>query len=503
MRLTVRTSILTAALLIGAICATVTAQNRKGYFPEDWVTYTQTRYVTSVAKGWDDIYFGTTHGIIRYNSLEEKWRDPMTASSGLPSDEIWRLAVNRDDDVIYAETSLGVYSYSPTFQEWTSEYDFPTELDDGNAMRQLSFEAYHFDLGYHLSYSSDNVYLTDPDLRDYQILDAAEDRWNHVWVATYGHGVADINLANNLVTMIPFGVFQEDVNVIYLDGSKVWFGGKQGLASENAITMWDRQNDTWQYFEARFNVWISSDEVNAIAGNGQAVYFGTDYGLVKYNRKSGTFRSFTLALGLRSNAVYSLFAEDSLLFVGGNGTIDVFMTPQDSIFPFTSSADGFGKILAMAHIGGDFWIGTEYGLHRLDGRTFKWGRFNIPSGHLGGAVWQIIEGTNGEIWFAGIDGVVHLDSNLTEIESFLTRTDLNEQMPHRIALAGDILWIGTDNGVFKYDRVRKTWKDYATYDGLIDNYVNDMVLENDHIWFATPRGATRFYWNNPLRVRED
>ena len=34
-------------------------QNTKGYFPEDWVSYTNTRFVTSVGLGWNDIYFGT------------------------------------------------------------------------------------------------------------------------------------------------------------------------------------------------------------------------------------------------------------------------------------------------------------------------------------------------------------------------------------------------------------------------------------------------------------
>lgn len=479
------------------------AQNSKGYFPEDWVTYAQSRFVTSIAMGWSDMYFGTTHGIIRYNSLEDKWRDPMTASDGLPSDEIWKLAVNKDNDVVYAQTPLGVYSYDPTFQEWTSEFDFPDTLAGKNALNQLNFESYHFDLGYHFSYFSDNAYLTDPVLRDFQVTTAFADRWDHLWVATYGDGIADIDLASNFVTLIPFGPYDESINTIYMDSNNVWFGSKTGIASDNAITLWNRKDDTWKYFEGKYNDWIVSDEVNDIAGDEKAVYFGTDFGLVKYYKKSGNFRSYTKGLGLRSNSVYSVFVEDSLVFVGGLGTVDILLAPRDSIFPFNAPTEQSGKILTMAHLGSNFWIGTEYGLHRLNTESLKWTRFNIPSGYLGGSVWQILQGANGELWFAGSDGVIHLDSNLTEIESFLTRTDLADRMPHRIALTGNILWIGTDNGVMKYDRVEKRWKIYTTSDGLIDNYVNDMIPEGDHIWFATPQGATRFYWNNPLRVRED
>jgi len=34
-------------------------------------------------------------------------------------------------------------------------------------------------------------------------------------------------------------------------------------------------------------------------------------------------------------------------------------------------------------------------------------------------------------------------------------------------------------------------------DGLLDNLVQDLVLDGDYIWFGTPEGVTRFFWNNP------
>jgi len=310
-------------------------------------------------------------------------------------------------------------------------------------------------------------------------------------------------LGSDFVTLLPFGPYDETVNTLYIDDDNVWFGSKTGIANANAITLWNRRDDQWKYFEGKYNDWIVSDEVNAITSDDKSVYFATDYGLVKYNKKRGSFRSYTKGLGLTSSDIYSVYVEDSLVFIGGLGTVDILLTPKDSILPFSAPTAQSGEILTMDHIGDNFWIGTEYGLQRLNTVTLEWTKFNIPSGYLGGMVWQIVPGKNGELWFAGSDGVIHLDSNLTAIESFLTRTDLGNRMPHRIALTGNILWIGTDNGVMKYDRVHQTWKTYTTSDGLIDNYVNDMSPEGDHIWFATPRGATRFYWNNPLRVRED
>jgi len=477
-------------------------QNRKGYYPGDWVSYTNTRFVTSVALGWSDVYFGTTGGITRYNSLDGRWKDPITASDGLVSNEIWRLAVSREDDFIWVETPLGVYSYNPVFQEWSFESEFPDELERSDLVKYPNLQVFHLDPGYQFSYDLNRAFLSDPVFRDYRVETAVEDDWYHLWVATYGRGVVDIDLRSGFVHLLPNGLYQENINVIYMEGDTIWFGGESSSGYENAITMWDRYDDTWHYYEAKYNDWISSDNVYDITSDDRYVFFGTDYGVVTYDKHSDEFRSITRGLGLRSTEIHCLYLEDSLLFMGGTGTIDILLVPQDSIFPLHAPIAPFGKVYSISHIGANTWVGTEYGLHRFDEKAFKWTRFDVPSGDLSNAVWQTLEGSSGEIWFAGIDGIVHLDSNLNELETISTRHDLNGNPPHRIALADTLLWVGTDNGVMRYDRVKAMWTRYDTEEGLIDNYINDMKIEGDYIWFATPEGVTRYYWNNPLRIRD-
>jgi len=63
------------------------------------------------------------------------------------------------------------------------------------------------------------------------------------------------------------------------------------------------------------------------------------------------------------------------------------------------------------------------------------------------------------------------------------------------------VWVATKNGVLRLDKKFQTWTKYTTYDGLLDNFVQDLVLDGDYIWFGTPQGVTRFYWNNP-RLRD-
>jgi ligand-binding sensor domain-containing protein len=59
------------------------------------------------------------------------------------------------------------------------------------------------------------------------------------------------------------------------------------------------------------------------------------------------------------------------------------------------------------------------------------------------------------------------------------------------------VWVATRDGVWKLNRATDIWVKYTTEDGLLDDDVQDLVLDGDHIWFGTPQGATRFFWANP------
>jgi len=61
------------------------------------------------------------------------------------------------------------------------------------------------------------------------------------------------------------------------------------------------------------------------------------------------------------------------------------------------------------------------------------------------------------------------------------------------------IWVGTDYGLYRYDRMKHDWRSYAVEDGLIDNSVFDLLLDGDYLWVATAGGVTRFLWKNPAR----
>ena len=78
------------------------------YSPGDWVTYLNTRTITSISEGNLYVYFGTTNGIIQYDLVRGEWADPINKSNGLSDDFIYSVAVDRPNSTVWLSTPSGL-----------------------------------------------------------------------------------------------------------------------------------------------------------------------------------------------------------------------------------------------------------------------------------------------------------------------------------------------------------------------------------------------------------
>ena len=62
------------------------------------------------------------------------------------------------------------------------------------------------------------------------------------------------------------------------------------------------------------------------------------------------------------------------------------------------------------------------------------------------------------------------------------------------------VWLATGYGLLKLRKEDEKWFTYTRSDGLADDIAYDIALDGNYIWFGTPRGATRFWWNEPSRI---
>lgn len=103
------------------------------------------------------------------------------------------------------------------------------------------------------------------------------------------------------------------------------------------------------------------------------------------------------------------------------------------------------------------------------------------------------------IWFATIgNGLIYKSGH--EYTQLLQGDGLSSNMINKICLENDsILWVGSNKGLDKIhfainqDKVNVlSVSNYSTDDGLVSNFINDVVIWKQHVWLATNKGLSYF-----------
>ena len=207
----------------------------------------------------------------------------------------------------------------------------------------------------------------------------------------------------------------------------VWAAITNGTASRF-------ENGSWTTFEE-----LSSYDAVTVDAEGRA-WFGDDYkGIVVLNPDGTTAMTFTTAEGLPSDSVYALLTDPS-------GTV------------WIGTANGLAKYANGS-------LSTVFGSDdtRLPNRYIRALALN-PDGKL-------VIGT-----FTGVS--LYADGGEPQtIIDFLKDGYTSARLTSVAAAPGGRLWVGTDNGLLYSDDLG-TWTMLTTQDGLMTNYINDLLVDS-------------------------
>ena len=474
------------------------------YREGDWTSYTMTRYVSSIAMDDHTVYFGTSGGVIRCNKIDKQWAKPFTTSNGLPDNRVNRIAFDPDNDQLWIDTPLGIASYNPTFKEWRSGATFPYELVKSDK-DSLQLPNFLMEFGYNFNPEG---YILDQRLSRYNVIDYLRDDWgDNVWLATWGLGVAFGFLRSWNLELHPFGLYQNDVKDVCIDGQIIWFGGNDVFQYPEGITRYDRAKEKWEHFIEGYENALRDASVNSIKAGKDFVWFGTSRGMASYSKKEDSWRFYTRSKGLSSNQIICLEYYQNLdskkgdvLFIGTSMGICFYRTSRDSIAQIEDDNVNSEYINCLKVAQNYLWIGTKLGIYRISLTDSARGIFSTPDGITLSNV-NDIETDRKKIWFATDKGILGYDSNTGEREAYQLSGSYPGSRPLKLAVDDKNVWVGTENGVWKMNRQNKVWVNFTIFDGLIDNDIQAITLDGDYIWFGTPQGATLFYWNNPFLLK--
>ncbi|MFQ5602166.1 MAG: hypothetical protein ACE5HS_02715 [bacterium] len=300
-----------------------------------------------------------------------------------------------------------------------------------------------------------------------------QNRWDYPYTTSNG-------LADNEITAVAF-----DFSTGFL-----W------CASRTAISYYHPTAERWSnFFKDEFGLPVF-DDIELIKITKNAVYFKSVngrvfetniYGGVILNARNGI--SFARS---KNDNFQHFFMSNGYLF-DPSGFVEDFHFRSAEIQ--VSFKDDWGNL----------WIGTNgLGAGRGDVHSLRLEMLNF--GLLNASV-NAMTFHEGVLWLGGnenfgsVTGITAWDMNRSTWDYYEQRdvSALLSDKIYSITSDGKFLWFATGYGLSYYSPRERSWKTLNNFDGLSDNLVFDIEVDDSTIWVATANGIDRILKRNLTR----
>jgi ligand-binding sensor domain-containing protein len=146
------------------------------------------------------------------------------------------------------------------------------------------------------------------------------------------------------------------------------------------------------------------------------------------------------------------------------------------------------------------YVATDRGVLRRPLGSYGDFQFvNTPDGLLSTEIIDIAR-SGDSLFFALKDEIVIVDTATGNTGMITAPSFQGQRVIREIVVDGQNLWAATSLGLWKYRLDDGYYRLFTIGDGMISGDIRGLELVGGHIWLATPKGAIRFYWNNPDRI---
>ncbi|MRT93206.1 hybrid sensor histidine kinase/response regulator transcription factor [Ancylomarina sp. 16SWW S1-10-2] len=526
------------------------------YSNEKGLSHNSVRSILQDQNGF--LWFGTFGGVNRFDGVSFK---PFTSDiynpNYLQDDDITHMVMD-DDENIWIGTSNGLTRlHLPTSQFKTFHPDSAeTNNICGNKIRALFIDndkrvwigTKHNGLCY---YDSQEKVFHKIDLGNVEyVRSITQTADNKMWIGTYGEGIYkfDINTNGKLENLVRIETKNKEntslnsfVYFLYEDHKfDVFAGTREGLFKLNKI------KDEFELLEQKN---IAIDFFRCITRGPDGFYWiGTTNGLIKCNLLEdislNSYERYDTDLSynksLTNNYVSCLcFDKSGVLWIGTENGVEKY-DPFDNQFKMTRIEGVSRKNIPIVSSFGETYDGNILiGTHANGIHLLKDNKINLVSSEDERIV--SIYSTDGKIFYCGLwDGrVLKFDYLTSEIKildvgfqdvpvfSFLkiSKNDLligsngdglikyNIKSKNHYKIKNDILgkqdinkiiqnnsgiiWLATEYGVFKYNPVSESIKNYTYQDnktsGLSNDKIKDLIIDSKGKVWASTRHGINFY----------
>ena len=223
-------------------------------------------------------------------------------------------------------------------------------------------------------------------------------------------------------------------------------------------------------------------------------------GLITYTQRGG-FRHFKEADKIGTGKTYCLNYDENndLMYVGthGRGVIIVDAATEKVVGSISDELNNWINTLVFDK-SGMLWIGTFDGHWCYDPGSGSLSRAGLgDSGILNARTYAIYESQDGTIWMGTGEGLVRFDRQKGEVKVYTRRDGLSSNIISGI-LEGDdgSIWVSTSYGLTRMDPATGRCSRYYAYDGLQGNEFRanaSYKSPRGQLFFGGTNGLTSFY----------
>ncbi|MEI6139908.1 MAG: response regulator [Mariniphaga sp.] len=285
-------------------------------------------------------------------------------------------------------------------------------------------------------------------LRGNGVYDLFCDNTRRVWVCTYSGGLSFLDQASSTINQIVHlpndanSLINNDVNSIIEDRwGKLWF------ATNNGICCWDLSTNKWSRFyndnESQAQVFLTLCEDNQ----------GKIW--------AGTYSSGLYILDSRTGKELAHYNKN------GKGS------PLNNDFIFNILKDNSG----------DIWLGSVGG--KVICYFSRENRFRIYSDQTIGCFAEL---NDNQILLGCSDGLKQLNKQTGEIKQLVTGLLIRD-----LLVMGEDIWICTSgDGLIRFNSKSGKTEKFTAKKGLPSDFINSISYSNDYLWLGTENGLCRF-----------
>lgn len=313
-------------------------------------------------------------------------------------------------------------------------------------------------------------------LPDENVSDCYTDREGNTWFSTLNNGVfrlrstqfKSIRYVSGMKPLRIYTLWDNGDNLLAgTDNSCLKLGLQQGLQISKKVS---------RYFDKHISFIMENKDGLLLTSDDQ----------LYYRSKSGRFFHTNVNLSIKKIAVK---ADGKILAAASCGLLQ-FNTPHSLDYSMRYK----GRTTTVYIQQDSIYFGTPNGLYMINHDNVTTYLGNIHP-NLRNRISAICTNADGTLWVATAGaGIVGLKGNRVvwhlDVSNGLSSNDCQCMVPD----AGGALWVGTDKGLdqltFHQDSIQVT--NYTTADGLINGFINAVVVKGDTVYAGTPEGLTFF-----------